>query len=390
MRNTGAGAVSISWQPVADPLESGATPTGYRVYLSNDGFSFDEGRSANGTNSHVLTGLQPGQTVFARVTAVNAGGESLWSEMTCARTPDAQAEGLGTPLLLVSGYERLDEYTWYQQGATNQDGDMHVRNRRDALRRHALAASQATTTAGGSYFFDSASNEAIESGSVALTGYPLVDWVLGNESTADETFSATEQAVVSAYLAAGGHLFVSGAEIGWDLDAQGTAADRAFFNGPLATNYVSDSSNDYSVDAVSGGLFDGLPSFTFDDGIGSAYTVSYPDVIEPAAGASSSAVLEYSSGVTAGVADSSVVVLGFPFETIDQANARNAFMQRTLRALAPNYTGLNPTPGGASTGSGNSNDSSGCAVAAGGLAPLLLWMIVAVWLRRKRERARQV
>jgi hypothetical protein len=308
--------------------------------------------------------------------------------MVCARTPDADAQGLATPLLLVSGYDRLDEYTWYQQGATNKDGDMHVRNRRDSLRRHALSAAQATTAAGGSYFFDSCSNECVEGGSVALNGYELADWVLGNESTVDETFSAAEQSAVSAYLAGGGHLFASGGEIGWDLDAQGSSADRAFYNSQLETSYVADNSNDHSVDGVTGGIFDGL-SFDFDDGSGNSYTVSYPDVIEPAPGASSYSALEYSAGVTAGVASDNVVVLGFPFETINQQSARDAFMQTTLRTLAPSYTGINP---GAGAGGGSaSGGGSGCAAAAGRLAPLLLWLalVVMFWRRRSRGRVRR-
>lgn len=385
MQNTGVGQITLNWRPQADPLEAGAAPTGYRVYLSDDGFSFDSGRDANGSASHTLTGLSPNQTVFARVTAVNAGGESLWSEMLCARTPSVQAGGLATPLLIVSGYDRLDEFTWYQQGATNQSGDMHVRNGRNTVRRHALAAANATTTGGGSFFFDGASNEAVEDADIALAGYAVTDWVLGNESTQDETFSPTEQSLVSTYLAGGGKLFASGGEIGWDLDAQGSTADRAFYNGVLETNYISDDSNDYTVDAVTGGVFDGVASFTFDDGTGSSYTVGYPDVIEPDPSGSALDVLEYSAGNTAGVVSANVVVFGFPFETINETTARDALMQAVLRSLAPSYTGVNPNPGGGNgSGSGGGGDDSGCAVTVSGVAPFALLMFaLLVWRRRK-------
>lgn len=380
MVNTGNGEVTISWKAQPDPLEPGATPTGYRVYLSNDGFAFDSGRVANGSTSHTLTGLQPGETVFAKVTATNVGGESLDSEVICARTPDSDAQGLGTPLLIVSGYDRLDEYTWYQQGATNRTGDMHVRNTRDTIVRHALAAANATTVGGGSYFFDGASNEAVEDSDIALAGYAVVDWVLGNESTVDETFSDTEQSLVESYLSGGGKLFASGSEIAWDLDQQGSTSDRAFFENSLGAVYVADSSNDWTVDAMAGGLFDGLGGFSFDDGTGDSYTVGYPDVIAPSATGGASAVLEYSPGSTAAVASSNVIVMGFPFETINEAAARDEIMQRVLRELADTYTGVY-TGGG---GGGDDDEDSGCAVSpATGWAMLVLLLIPAFWWRRR-------
>lgn len=384
MINSGSNQVTISWQPQSDPLETSATPSSYRVYLSDDGFSFDSGQVANNGAGHTLSGLTPGSLKFARITAVNAGGESLWSEMVCARTPDSQAAGLTTPLLLVSGYDRLDEFTWYQQGATNTSGDMHVRNHRDSLRRHALAAAAATTSAGGSFFFDSASNESVENSTVSLGAYALVDWVLGNESTTDETFSSAEQAVVASYLGGGGRMFVSGAEIGWDLDSQGSGADKTFYEGLLETNYVADDSNDHTVDAVSGGLFDGLAAFDFDDGSGTSYSVGYPDVIEPSVGSSSAAALEYSSGNTAAVASSNVVVFGFPFETINSASAREAVMQRVLRSLTPAYSGINTNPPASSSNSGEDGNDAGCAVEATGAMPLILVLLAVFWWRRRR------
>lgn len=384
--NTGSGEITLAWQAQADAMEPTATPTGYRVYLSNDGFAFDDGRAANAGAGHVLSGLAPGQTVYARVTATNAGGESLWSEVVCARTPDTAAQGLATPLLIVGGYDRLDEFTWYQQGATNRTGDMHMRNLFDSVRRHAQAAEQATTSGGGSYFFDGASNEAVASGAVTLPGYGLVDWVLGNESRADATFSAAEQALVSAYLAGGGKLFVSGAEIGWDLGhASGSSvADRAFYNGVLEAAYVADDSNDYTVAGLSGGPFAGLV-LTFDDGTGSSYTVDYPDVI--AATGSSAAILEYSPGVVAGVQAAGAIVLGFPFETINEGAARDALMQSVLRESLPAYTGVNPTsppPGGSgSSGNDSGDDEGGCAAGPVASAPMLIGLL-AIWSRRRR------
>lgn len=362
MQNTGTGEITINWQPQTDPLEPSATPTSYRVYLSSDGVAFDNGHDANGTTSHILTGLTPGETVYAKVTALNAGGESLESEVLCARTPTTQAQGLATPALIVSGYDRLDEFTWYQQGATHTDGDMHMRNTRNWLPRHAEAIENAATTGGGSYFFDSASNECIEQGDVVLTSYALVDWVLGNESTVDETFSATEQSLVTTFVNAGGALFTSGGEIAWDLDNQGSSSDQTFFTTTFGATYASDDSNDYTVDGV--GAFASVPAFSFDDGTGSSYTVGYPDVFNTSG--TGTGVLEYSPGNVAGIQNGNVILFGFPFETINETNARNAIIETTLRTLIPTYTGIGsggPGPGsGGSGGSGGGSDGdSGCA-----------------------------
>lgn len=342
MRNTGSGQVTLSWAAQTDPLEAGATPTSYKVYLSSDGFAFDDGHVSSGATSDVISGLSPGQTIFAKVTALNAGGESLCSEVLCARTPDAQAGTLSTPLLIVSGYDRFDEYTYYQQGTGLSNGDLHVRNTFDTVRRHALSAAKATTTSGGTWHFDSASNEAVINGNVALASYAAVDWVLGNESTADETFSSAEQSLVSAYRSGGGALFVSGSEIGWDLDrASGpTSADRAFYNNVLKADYVADSSNDWTVDGVAGSIFAGLGNVAFDNGNGFSYTVGYPDVLAVSGG--STACLTYSAGVVAGVQFLSppLVNLGFPLETLNNSATRDDMMQRILRFLTPGYTGI--------------------------------------------------
>ena len=342
MLNTSSGQLTLSWSAQTDPLESSATPASYRVYLSSDGFAFDEGRAASGAGSHLLTGLQPGQLVFAKVTAINAGGESLCSEVLCARTPDSQAAGLPTPLLLVSGYDRFDEFTYYQQGTGLSNGDHHVRNTFDTLRRHALSAGKALTSAGGSWGFDSTSNEAVVSGAVTLGSYAAVDWVLGNESTADETFSSAEQSLVSSFRTGGGALLISGSEIGWDLDRSSgpTTADRTFYNSVLKADHVVDSSGDWTVDGVAGSLFAGLNGVAFDNGSGFSYTVGYPDVL--AASGGSSACLQYSAGVVAGVQFTSppLVNLGFPLETLNSSTTRDDMMQRILRFLTPAYSGI--------------------------------------------------
>ena len=201
--------------------------------------------------------------------------------------------------------------------------------------------------------FDTCQNEAVASGQVNLSNYTAVIWACGNESTGDETFSSTEQTKVSNYLANGGGLFASGAEIGWDLDRTSgpTTADRNFFHTNLHAAYTNDDSGVYTVTNVAGSIFNGLPNATFDDGSKGIYMVGYPDVIG-AFGSGASAALNY-VGVTSGAAaiqyDGSagggkVVCFGFPFETITSSSVRSQYMTAILNFLAPSAPSIATQP----------------------------------------------
>jgi hypothetical protein len=179
-------------------------------------------------------------------------------------------------------------------------------------------------------------------GTVALTNYEAVVWLLGEESTADESFSSTEQTLVTSYLNSGGNLFVSGGEIGWDLDrASGpTAADRNFYHNQLRAALSGDANDDagtYSFVAVTNGIFSGNSPASFDNGTQGTYNVAFPDVLTPTN--NSVAVIMYSGGRggAAGIAydgaqgGGKLVHFGFPFETITNESARDASMSDVLR-----------------------------------------------------------
>jgi len=182
--------------------------------------------------------------------------------------------------------------------------------------------------------FETVANEAVISGKVSLEDYGAVFWILGDESTADETFSPTEQTIVVNYLKSGGQLFVSGSEIAWDLDSEGSSTDKAFFLNYLHADYVQDDANDYTVTGTAAGIFSGL-SIEFDDGSSGIYDEDYPDVIKPMLNAAT--CLEYSNGITAGiqyeglfgdgVKIGKLVYFGFPWETVKNAAARKALLK---------------------------------------------------------------
>ena len=132
---------------------------------------------------------------------------------------------------------------------------------------------------------------AVISGAVNLADYDAVIWI--------QRRGIDRQRHVQRHRADGDHellgiagrkLFVCGAEIGWDLDAQGGGA--SFYNNQLKADYVADDANSYNAHRAGGGIFAGL-SFTFDNGA-QFYNVEFPDVIAPFGG--STAALTYSTG----------------------------------------------------------------------------------------------
>ena len=187
------------------------------------------------------------------------------------------------------------------------------------------------------------SNEAVSSGSIDLAAYASVFWLLGDESTTNRTFTSVEQAKVKSYLDAGGNLFVSGSEIGWDLGRPHTASepgDLAFYQDYLKAQLISDGTSSMTAaQGIAGTIFEGLTVT-----IGQTYPEDYPDDIQPINGATPALIynanrpdgssrlagLSYSGTFGAGINPGKLVYLSFPFETIGSATYRNALIQRIV------------------------------------------------------------
>ncbi|HFE53528.1 MAG TPA: hypothetical protein ENK07_08790, partial [Bacteroidetes bacterium] len=223
------GVVRIKCRPSA-----GATA--YRLYHSEDGHNFSVlGDFPNPEME--LWSLQPRQIHFFKLTAVNGNGESSPTEVLAA-VPDSVAPRV----LVVNGFDRMSE------GG----------NTRDFVIQHGGSIWRA------GFSFSSTSNEVVEDSLLDLSNFWAVDWILGEEGTADETFSDREQRHVKRFLQNGGKLFVSGSEIGWDLEAKGSASDIAFYHNFLKAQFVRDKVADWTVEGIPGTIFDGL-SFAYDD-----------------------------------------------------------------------------------------------------------------------------
>jgi hypothetical protein len=185
---------------------------------------------------------------------------------------DSYAGG-GGDWLVVDGFDRVFGGSW-------------------ASPTHDFAARLGTALGGASTALD----DAVSEGLVDLRDWDHVLWLLGDESTAEETFDAEARAAVEAYLQAGGTLLVTGSELGY-------ATDGAFLD-TLGVTFLSDDAGT----SVAGG-------WTF----GVVYPEDFPDVL-----AGDEVVWTYATGGAAAVgrADHRVLAVGFALETLpDEALA---------------------------------------------------------------------
>ena len=259
------------------------------------------------------TDAAPGESRYYRVAPTGPHGEGKPSRVYGARP------GGDGPVLIVDGNNR-----WIRQPVPeNDDVENH-----DFVTRIGASIPER-------FAFDSAHNEAVEAGLFSLSAYPATVWSVGEESTADVTFSAAERSIVTDYLQNGGALFATGSELGWDLDHHGTAPSRQFFREVLKQRYIADSAETFQSRGLDGQLYEGLDDLDFS---GPPMIINWPDVVEPVHG--SEAAIEYVGGIggVGGVlynGEYRLSSFGYPFESLNTAATRAEVMHRTLSFFLP-------------------------------------------------------
>ncbi|MCE3280933.1 MAG: hypothetical protein K0S44_3124 [Bacteroidetes bacterium] len=288
-----------------------ADATHYKIYTSTNGSSFTSPVTLVKSNLQ-LTGLSADQIYFVKIEAFNQtyNVTSSISEVLAATTsilPDS--------LLIVNGFDRASAGNTYN--FCIQHGNA-IWNKMKG--------------------FSSCSNEALTSGLIDIQDYYAVDYILGEESSANETFSNSEQTIVKQYLQDGGNLFVSGAEIGWDLDQLGSTNDKDFYNNYLKVFYVDDAPNGGTANScynsVTQNSFYSIDSVQFDNGTHGTYNVDYPDVFSLNGGigdmtycsVNEVSTMHYSGIFPGGSSVGKLVHWAFPFETVYNAAQRNSMM----------------------------------------------------------------
>ena len=369
LENRAEGLV-VSWQPGLIGSPFGDTPTSYLVQTSTDGFYWSEGTST--TSTEMLLETEVNDTVYARVVAVNDGGRSFTSEVVSGhRSVDALAA-----VLIVDAFDRFATGQLFWAETTARVGDVR-RMVPDRINPHSIITPHAQAVADMGWPFDSVSDEALDR--LDLSKYAVIIWATGEESTVDETVSDAQQIRLRDYWTSGGTLFVSGAEVLWDLDRRGSSSDKQFAIDVLGA--VLDSDTAETTTATGVGLAAGL-DLSFPDET-SPYPIEWPDVFRT----DRDAFAVYPDDRIAGVFGEGVALLGFPFESIGSQSDRYALMRRLLTALAPDYTPpvLDDDTGDAvDTGE---RPAGGCACTHTS-SPLALWLLFAwmpvLGLRRSR------
>ncbi|MEL7474425.1 MAG: hypothetical protein AAGK04_14000, partial [Planctomycetota bacterium] len=182
--NNADGTITLNWDAPATGPGLGGGASGYRVYASTNGLGFDAGTAVNALfgSMFTFTGLDPAQGPwYFRVTATNQGGESRPSSVVAA-TPGSSASSV----LIVDGFDRVDRFLNVRESYLGGQID-RVRERLQNSRDYVIQHASAIADADASIAFDSASNDAIIGGSVALDAYVTVVWILGEESSNNAT-----------------------------------------------------------------------------------------------------------------------------------------------------------------------------------------------------------
>jgi len=310
---------------------------GYRLYYSPDNqlssweLAADESQLNRDSTSFFIESpdsfiIAPGQDVYYfKLTAVDSSGNESNSGDIYGRSLNSNSSGFDK-ILVVNGFNRYGgSGSW--QSSTHAFVKLYL----DPL------------VASDSVIISSCSNDAIIQNIILLEDFDIVIWFVGDESSVLHTFSPNEQGKIKIYLENGGKLFVTGSEIGWDLEGKPghpTQADIDFYHNYFKATYEYDGNSNMSpARGLSSTLFDGVQL-----NYGQLYPEDYPDDINPANGSNS--ILRYSqirSGSTyrkAGVAytgmfgssqqQGQLVYLSFPFETISSLSQRQNFMNSLL------------------------------------------------------------
>ncbi len=317
------GSVTLFWDaPESDSPNyyKGHPATGYYVQTSTDGNAFDDGADV-GNVLQFTKNFELNKPVYFRVVAYNAGGISFPSAVAAA-VPAKH----GTQILLVDGFERIDN----SMPRFNEGNSANHRYILEHINSFDYAKYYAPLLAELGYSLDFTQRADVSG--MDLSDYDMILWFSGEQSTADETFNHDEQEKIAEYLESGGALFVSGAEIAWDLDYKGDSADKAFFNETLNTKYVADESGLYTFFGADG--FSTV-SGCFDDGT-YIYQAEFADVLAPFDTDDGQTVLFYDNyyslgaGVLTNTGNKKVFVLGFPFEIILDDESKRDLLKYVL------------------------------------------------------------
>jgi hypothetical protein len=172
-----------------------------------------------------------------------------------------------------------------------------------------------------------------------LQAYRLLIWQVGESYP---TIDPVDRAFLTQHLDNGGKLFVTGQDIGWELNYSSSGNyDPAWYHNYLHANWVTDDTNNYNLDGVAGDpITDGLDLHI--QGGDGANNQEYPDAIAPY-DSDATTILSYRGSsykgairATDSTSGAKVVYLGFGYEAIDNPQDRADMLGRALLWLGVN------------------------------------------------------
>lgn len=374
--------VELQWQATPDIDESSAMPDSYIVYTRIGDGAFDNGKLVKGTA--VQLEMEKDKIYSYKVVAVNEGGVSFPSEILSV-SRKANESGI---VLIVNGFDRLsapfsfatsdsiggfvdaidhgvpyiNQYNyigsqkefrrkipWMDDDASgfgdsygNYETMVIAGNTFDYPMMHGKAIAQ------NGYSFISTSRDAVTSGQVKMSDYPLVDLILGKQRQTKvgrgafeskyKTFSTELQGLIRDYCNNGGNILVSGAFVGSDLwDAEKVDKEgQQFASQVLKYKWrVGRAAIEGNVKSVASPFEQLAGKYAFSQQLNTEmYVVESPDAVEPV-GEGSHTVMRYAeNNLSAAIASSAqgykTMVLGFPIETIEGEVSRTEMMKNIL------------------------------------------------------------
>ncbi|MBK5194605.1 MAG: xanthan lyase [Proteiniphilum sp.] len=379
--------VELRWQPTIDSSEPSATPAQYIIYTRINGGGFDNGVLVS-SNSYKTT-LRKDAIYSYMVVAVNEGGKSFPSEiLSVCRKSDQKGE-----MLIVNGFTRVSaphSFTTSEDSIAGFAGsvdngvpyiaDHHFIGQMHEYRRiipwmdddasgfgDSNANYETTRIAGNTfdypsihgeafadagYSFVSCAASAVDNGSVNLSDYKTVDWILGKQREWSiargvkpprfKTFSKKQQEALTAYCNNGGNIIVSGAFVGTDLwdNPFSTKEEREWAQNTLKYKWRNNNG------AVTGQIKSVASPFSAIEGDYSyyhelnseSYVVEHPDAIEPA-DENAFTVLRYSeNNLSAGILfkgeSYNSCILGFPIEAVKGQESRNRLIKGIMETIS--------------------------------------------------------
>ena len=319
---SGPDQIVLHWQPEPEQSRCG-------VFASSDGMHWqpwEESLLIRKKGRIQLSQANPGDRLYFRLLSKDsAGGESPPSRVYGVRF-NAKQE---TEWLIVDGFD-----TWNER---HGEGLNHT---------FGVTYGEALDAAGVD--FDTCSHQAVGK-KVRLKDYQNVVWFLGDDGPEEGTLDAGQRRQIKRFLEAGGHLFITGANLGQDLVEKGKDRDEAFLTTVLKTAFVEYDGCHYKVKAADESkVFPQGTAFRFNGRNAEIYPVDEPDVLNPALGGGGRPALsfdgvvghygvEFEGCIGRGRKPAKVMVWGFPFEAVYPAETRLALMKQVVDFFsAPN------------------------------------------------------